>query len=73
MSMHPVIVPLAAGEHHICHCGESNTEPLCDGQQGSRCRQAQKFVLVKGGNIPICLCGRSKTSPICDGNHGYAK
>lgn len=73
MNMHPVVVFLSPGEHAVCHCGESSEEPLCDGQQGSRCQHAKKFLVEKEGPVPLCLCGQTQTPPVCDGNHGYEK
>ena len=71
--MHPILVELAPGEHRVCHCGESLTEPLCDGGNGPECRKARVFTVNKQGIVPICACGRTRTAPICDGTHGYEK
>ncbi|OSM02573.1 CDGSH iron-sulfur domain-containing protein [Magnetofaba australis] len=72
--MHPVVAFLEAGEHRICHCGESETFPVCDGEQdASACRKAAVITVDKDKYVPICQCGRSSSMPVCDGRHGYAE
>jgi len=70
---HPIIRELAAGEHKICHCGESSEEPMCDEQWGPECRKAKTIKLEEAATVAICACGRSETMPTCDGSHGYDK
>lgn len=68
---HPIITRLAAGEHKLCHCGESGDKPLCDNSLGHACSKAKTITLSQPKTVAICTCGSSKILPYCDGGHGY--
>jgi CDGSH iron-sulfur domain-containing protein 3 len=66
---HSIKILLEAGEYWWCACGESQSQPLCDGSHQGTPFTPLKFVIDEPKTVSLCACKRTATSPYCDGTH----
>ncbi len=52
-----------------CACGQSKTQPFCDGSHKTTDFSPVKFVAEESKTIFFCGCKRTKNQPRCDGSH----
>jgi len=65
----PLIISMEAGEYYWCACGESKTQPFCDGSHKGTDFSPLKVALPDPKKVAWCLCKHTKKPPFCDGSH----
>ena len=57
-------------EYHVCMCGRSQNQPMCDGSHAGSGLVHRIFTATEDGFIPFCGCKRSvDAAGKCDGTH----
>ena len=66
----PYAMEVEAGrDYYWCACGESKTQPLCDGSHAGTTFLPVKFTAKTRGIRAFCGCKVSENQPLCDGSH----
>ncbi len=67
----PICVELTDGKkYHWCTCGESATQPFCDGKHKEAGQfKSLHFEVLEPKKAWLCACKHSKNAPYCDGTH----
>lgn len=66
----PVPVELVAGKRYSwCTCGESATQPWCDGAHQGSSFSPKKFVAEETKTAYMCQCKATGNPGFCDGSH----
>ena len=67
----PYVVEETPGRKAWCACGQSQTQPYCDGSH-RRLGTGMRPVIVDiaaAGKVEWCGCKHSGSKPFCDGTH----
>ncbi len=66
----PFEVEVEAGKKYAwCTCGESATQPFCDGSHSAVGMTPIVFKAENDETVYLCGCKRTGSQPYCDGSH----
>jgi len=66
----PYAVEVEAGKSYWwCACGQSSTQPFCDGSHKGSGFSPVKYTAEESKKVFFCGCKGSGNKPLCDGSH----
>ncbi len=66
----PYPIQVEAGKTYFwCSCGQSKTQPFCDGAHKGTGFAPTAYKAEKEGTVYFCGCKHSAKGPLCDGRH----
>ena len=66
----PFAVEVEAGKAYFwCACGQSKTQPFCDGSHAGTAFTPLPYKAAAAGTLWFCGCKQTGKAPFCDGSH----
>ena len=65
----PAVMNLEPGDYYWCTCGQSASQPFCNGAHAGTDFTPMKFTIESEQKVALCQCKHTKNPPYCDGAH----